>query len=93
MDFQMGKSRSGKSVRGKNGVTISHWQGIFTRSSGDELSFKGRDMSKNNKFVVLRASFTNSDNLNWMNGLICVLEGEFRPDSNEFRNVGYEWLE
>ena len=86
------KVGSGQSVRGKNGVTISHWQGIFTTTGGDELSFKGRDMSKNNKFVVLRTYFTNSDNLKWMNGLICILEGEFRPDSNEFRSVGYEWL-
>jgi hypothetical protein len=86
------KVGSGQSVQGKNGVTISHWKGIFTTTGGDELSFKGRDMSKNNKFVVLRTYFTNSDNLKWMNGLICILEGEFRPDSNEFRSVGYEWL-
>ena len=86
------KVGSGKSVHGKNGVTISHWQGIFTTTSGDRLLFKGRDMSKNNKFVVLRTYFTNSDNLKWMNGLICILEGEFRQDTNEFRSIGYEWL-
>lgn len=86
------KVGSGKSVQGKNGVTISHWQGIFTTTSGDRLLFKGRDMSKNNKFVVLRTYFTNSDNLKWMNGLICILEGEFRQDTNEFRSIGYEWL-
>jgi len=82
------KVGSGKSVQGKNGVTISHWQGIFTTTDGDKLSFSGRDMSKNNKFIVLRTYFTNSDNLKWMNGLICILEGEFRPDSNEFRSIG-----
>ena len=86
------KVGSGISVQGKNGVTISHWEGIFTTSDGLELSFKGRDMSKNNKFVVLRTYFTNSDNLNWMNGLICILEGEFTPEANEFKSVGYEWL-
>ena len=86
------KVGSGKSVHGKNGVTISHWQGIFTTTSGDRLLFKGRDMSKNNKFVVLRTYFTNSDNLKWMNGLICILEGEFRQETNEFRSIGYEWL-
>jgi hypothetical protein len=86
------KVGSGKSIQGKNGVTISHWQGIFTTIGGDRLLFKGRDMCKNNKFVVLRTYFTNSDNLKWMNGLICILEGEFRPDSNEFRSTGYEWL-
>jgi len=86
------KAGSGKSVQGKNGVTISHWEGLFTTTDGDKLLFKGRDMSKNNKFVVLRTYFTNSDNLKWINGLICILEGEFIPDSNEFRSVGYEWL-
>jgi hypothetical protein len=40
---------SGISVQGKSGVTISHWQGVFTTSDGQELLFKGRDMSKNNK--------------------------------------------
>lgn len=86
------KVGSGTSVQSKNGVTLSHWEGIFTTSDGLELSFKGRDMSKNNKFVVLRTYFTNSDNLNWMNGLICILEGEFTPEANEFKSVGYEWL-
>ena len=75
------KVGSGTSVQSKNGVTISHWEGNFTTSDGLALSFKGRDMSKNNKFVVLRTYFTNSDNLNWMNGLICILEGEFTPEA------------
>jgi hypothetical protein len=83
---------SGSSMQNKNGVTISHWEGFFTTNDGHELLFNGRDMSKNNKFVVLRTYFTNSDNLRWMNGLICILDGEFIPDANEFRSVGYEWL-
>ena len=86
------KVGSGNSVQGKNGVTISHWQGVFTTSDGQELLFKGRDMSKNNKFVVLRTYFTNSDKLNWMNGLICVLEGEFNSNTREFKSIGYEWM-
>lgn len=73
------KVGSGTSVQSKNGVTISHWEGIFTTSDGLELSFKGRDMSKNNKFVVLRTYFTNSDNLNWMNGLICIWKVNSSP--------------
>lgn len=85
------KVGSGKSVQGKNGVTISDWQGIFTTNGGDKLLFKGLDMRKNNKFIVLRTYFTNSDNLKWMDGLICILEGDFRPDSNEFISIGYEW--
>jgi hypothetical protein len=87
------KVGSGTSVQGKNGVTISDLEGIFTTNDGLELAFKGRDMSKNNKFIVLRTYFTNSDNLNWMNGLICILEGEFMSSGNEFKSVGYEWLE
>jgi len=86
------KVDSGNSVQGKNGVTISHWQGVFTTSDGQELLFKGRDISKNNKFVVLRTYFTNSDKLTWMNGLICVLEGEFSPNTKEFKSIGYEWV-
>lgn len=85
------KAGSGNSVQGKNGVTISHWQGVFTTSDGQELLFQGRDMSKNNKFVVVRTYFTNSDKLTWMNGLICVLEGEFKPTTGEFKSIGYEW--
>ena len=86
------KVGSGTSVQDKNGVTISYWEGIFTTREGLELSFKGRDMSKNNKFIVLRTYFTNSDNLNWINGLICIWEGEFTREANEFKSVGYEWL-
>lgn len=86
------KVGSGNSIKGKNGVTISHWQGVFTTIDGQELSFKGRDMSKNNKFVVLRTYFTNSGKLSWMNGLICILEGEFNPNTSEFRSIGYEWV-
>jgi hypothetical protein len=86
------KVGSGISVQGKSGVTISHWQGVFTTSDGQELLFKGRDMSKNNKFVAIRTYFTNSDKLSWMDGLICVLEGEFKPNTGEFKSIGYEWL-
>ncbi len=32
-------------------------------------------MNKNNKFVVIRTHFTNSDKLTWMNGLLCVWKG------------------
>lgn len=86
------KVGSGNSVQESNGVTISHWQGVFTTSDGQELLFKGRDMSRNNKFVVLRTYFTNSDKLTWMNGLICVLEGEFNANTRQFKSIGYEWM-
>ena len=85
------KVGSGNSIKGKNGVTISRWQGVFTTSDGQELSFTGHDMSKSNKFVVHRTYLTNSGKLSWMNGLICLLEGEFNTNTNEFRSIGYEW--
>lgn len=83
---------SGNSFQGKNGVIISNWDGVFTTKEGDQLIFKGRDMNKNNKFVVLRTYFTTSKKLSWINGLVCLLEGTFNKNENEFRSTGYEWI-
>ncbi len=95
--FPSGKmSGSGPSFIHENGVTISHWQGVFSpeedRQEREELSFKGRDTSKNGKFIVLRTYFTDSNRLQWMNGLVCILQGEFDTANNCFRSVGYEWI-
>jgi hypothetical protein len=95
--FPNGKvSGSGPSFIYKNGVTISHWQGVFSlredASKGEEVKFKGLDTSKNSKFVVLRTYFTESERLQWMNGLVCLLQGEFDAVDNCFRSVGYEWM-
>jgi hypothetical protein len=94
--FPSGKvSGSGSSFMHENGVTISHWQGIFTpeedvyKQEGG-LKFKGRDISKNGRFVVLRTYFTDSERLQWMNGLICILQGEFDVKNNCLRSIGYE---
>lgn len=83
---------SGNSFQGKNGVIISNWDGVFTTNDGDQLTFKGRDMNKNNKFVVLRTYFTTSTKFAWINGLVCLLEGTFNKKDNEFRSTGYEWI-
>ena len=60
-------SGSGLSFIHENGVTISHWQGVFTPEEDvqekEELRFKGRDTSKNDKFIVLRTYFTDSERL------------------------------
>ena len=65
---------SGRSYIHNNGsITISHWEGIFDTESKEQLTFKGRDMNKNGKFVVLRTFFTNSKALGWINGLVCIL--------------------
>ena len=85
------KVGSGRSLQGANGVTISNWQGIFTTNDEHKLTFKGHDMNRNGRFIVLRTYFTNSESLSWMNGLICILEGDFDPDTKEFRSTGYEW--
>ena len=69
--FPNGKaSGSGTSLIYSNGISISNWKGIFTASTGEQIRFKGRDMSKNDKFVVLRTYFTDSVELSWMNGLV-----------------------
>jgi hypothetical protein len=95
--FPSGKvSGSGPSFIHENGVTISHWQGVFTleedENKGEALRFKGLDTSKHGKFIVVRTYFTDSERLQWMNGLVCMLHGEFDVGNNCFRSVGYEWM-
>src|ERR671910_1471581 len=49
---------SGNSFQGPNGVIISNWEGVFTTNNddydGEQIAFKGRDMNKNGKIVVIR---------------------------------------
>jgi hypothetical protein len=49
-------------------------------------------MNKNGKFVVLRTYSTTSKKLSWINGLVCLLEGTFNKNDNEFKSIGYEWI-
>ena len=44
---------SGYSFEGKNKVIVSNWEGVFTTNDGDQLTFKGRDMNREGKFVVI----------------------------------------
>src|SRR5215831_8472780 len=89
--FPSGKgSGSGTSLIHSNGISISNWEGTFTTYDGEPITFKGRDMNKNNKFVVLRTYFTNSLELPWMNGLICLLDGYFDSEYKSFKCNGYE---
>jgi hypothetical protein len=83
---------SGNSFEGKNGIIISNWEGVFTTNEGEQLTFKGLDMNKRGKFVVLRTYSTNSKKLSWINGLVCLLEGIFNKNEKEFRSTGYEWI-
>ncbi|MER5176459.1 MAG: hypothetical protein ABJB76_04805 [Candidatus Nitrosocosmicus sp.] len=39
----------------------------------------------------MRTFFSNSDELSWVNGLVCVAEGIFNLDNNCFISSGYEW--
>jgi hypothetical protein len=75
---------SGRSFIHNNGITISHWDGALNTEDGQQLKFKGRDMNKNGKFVVLRTYFTESKALGWVNGLVCILSGEFETSIGAF---------
>ena len=91
--FPDGKNvASGSSFEGKNRVMISNWEGVFTTNEGEQVTFKGRDMNKMGKIVVLRTYSTDSKKLSWINGLVCLLEGTFNKNEKEFRTIGYEWI-
>jgi hypothetical protein len=89
---------SGRSfIHNNNGIVISHWQGEFKTEGKEEeeeerLTFKGRDVNKNGKFVVLRSYFTKSETLGWMNGLVCILTGKFETSAGVFKSTGYELM-
>jgi len=91
--FPDGKNvASGNSFEGKNRVIISNWEGVFTTNEGEQVTFKGRDMNKMGKIVVLRTYSTDSKKLSWINRLVCLLEGTFNKNEKEFRSIGYEWI-
>ena len=91
--FPDGKNvASGNSFEGKNRVIISNWEGVFTTNEGEQVTFKGRDMNKLGKIVVLRTYSTDSKKLSWINGLVCLLEGTFNKNEKEFRSIGYELI-
>jgi hypothetical protein len=82
-------------IYNNKGIVISHWQGEFkTDGKGEEqqLTFKGRDVNKKGKFVVLRTYFTKSETLGWMNGLVCILTGKFETSTGVFKSTGYELI-
>jgi hypothetical protein len=85
---------SGRSYIHNNGITISHWQGEFkTEDKGkQELTFKGRDVNKNGKYIVLRTYFTQSKIVGWLDGLVCILRGEFETSAGIFRSTRYELI-
>jgi len=90
--FPSGKaSGSGRSFIHNNGITISHWEGVLNTEDRQELTFKGRDVNKNGKFVVLRTYFTESEVLGWMDGLVCILTGDFDTSIGIFKSTGYEF--
>src|SRR5919197_5756257 len=86
-------SGSGRSyIHNNSSITISHWEGVFDTEDKEQLTFKGQDMNKNGKFVVLRTFFTNSKALGWINGLVCILNGEFDASIGIFKSTGYELM-
>jgi hypothetical protein len=49
-------------------------------------------MNKNDKFVVLRTYFTDTPELQWMNDLICLVDGHFDSQDKSFKCDGYELM-
>ena len=93
--FPSGKAvGSGRSyIHDNNGIIISHWQGEFRTEGKEEyMTFKGRDVNKNGKFVVLRTYFTKSQTLGWMNNLVCILSGKVETSPRVFKSTGYELI-
>jgi hypothetical protein len=82
----------GNSIIFTNGISISNWQGIFTTDKGQKISFVGKDANKNGKFYVLRTFFTDNRELEWMNGLVCLLDGRHDMQSNSFVCSGYKLM-
>jgi hypothetical protein len=86
-------SGSGSSyIHSNSGIAISHWEGLFDTEDKEQLTFKGRDVNKNEKFIVLRTYFTRSETLEWINGLVCILSGEFDVTMGVFKSAGYELM-
>jgi hypothetical protein len=82
----------GNSMIYKNGISISNWQGVLTTDKGQKISFVGKDASKNGKFYVLRTWFTDDRELEWINGLVCLLDGRHDLQSNSFVCSGYRLM-
>jgi hypothetical protein len=82
----------GNSIIFTNGISISNWQGIFITHQAQKISFVGKDVSKNGKFYVLRTWFTDDKELEWLNGLVCLLDGRHELQSNSFVCSGYKLM-
>ena len=82
----------GSSMIFKNGISISNWQGIFTIDKGQKIHFVGKDTSKNGIFYVLRTWFTDDNELEWINGLVCLLDGRHDSQTNSFVCSGYKLM-
>lgn len=57
-----------------------------------EISFVGKDVLKNGKFYVLRTFFTDVNELDWTNGLVCILDGNHDFKSNSSICNGYKLM-
>ncbi len=82
----------GNSLAYKNGVSNSNWQGTFTTDNGQMISFVGKDTNKNGEFYVLRTWFTDDKELEWINGLVCLLDGSHDLQSNSFVCSGFKLM-
>lgn len=82
----------GTSTIFKNHISISNWRGILKTSGGHEVSFIGNDINKDGKFYVFRTFFTDIQELKWMDGLVCILDGKHDLGGNSFVCTGYKLM-
>lgn len=83
---------SGTSKIFENGISISDWEGVFKTTSGHEVTFIGKDVSKDGKFFVLRTFLSKDEEFEWMNGLVCILDGKHDLEHNSFVCTGYKLM-
>ena len=82
----------GRSVIFENGVSISNWQGIWAIESGQEISFIGKDTSRNDKYYVIRTYFTRNEELKDLDGMVCFLDGIFDSRNKSYICSGYRLI-
>ena len=88
---------SGTMTQYPHGIVDASWLGTLTTTEhGDQFMWWAHEKSKivedgKVKGLILVTGFSSSQNLSWMNNLIIVLESEYDPATQKFKNTGHKW--